>query len=118
MGYLVLLVQSVPTTSVNSSISLRTTMFVSMLFHVLLLPRQERPSENPLRSSLITPLVLQRKRARKASKLNNVLRNQEEAAAYKKLVAQRQAEQRELRRSLISKRRSTRRSQKVADKKE
>jgi len=74
--------------------------------------------KSPKIQRLITPLVLQRKRARKASKLNNVLRNQEEAAAYKKLVAQRQAEQRELRRSLISKRRSTRRSQKVADKKE
>ena len=74
--------------------------------------------KSPKIQRLITPLVLQRKRARKASKLNNVLRNQEEAAAYKKLVAQRQAEERETRRSLISKRRSTRRSQKVADKKE
>merc|ERR1719148_42140 len=53
---------------------------------------------------LVTPLVLQRKRARKASKLASVLRNKEEAAAYKK----------EARRSLISKRRSTRRSQKIA----
>merc|ERR1712085_4345 len=43
---------------------------------------------------LITPLTLQRKRARKAEKLNSVLRNKEEAAAYK-VVAQRLAEQRE-----------------------
>merc|ERR1719203_2257506 len=63
---------------------------------------------------LVTPLVLQRKRARKASKLASVLRNKEDAAAYKKLVAQRVAEQKEARRSLISKRRSTRRSQKLA----
>jgi len=63
---------------------------------------------------LVTPLVLQRKRARKAAKMNSVLRNKEEAAAYKRLVAQRLAEQREARRSLISKRRSTRKSAKLA----
>merc|ERR1712039_587806 len=70
--------------------------------------------KSPKIQRLITPLVLQRKRARKAAKMNSVLRNQEEAAAYKKLVAQRMAEQKEARRSLISKRRSTRRSQKLA----
>lgn len=59
---------------------------------------------------LVTPLTLQRKRARKSAKLNSVLKNKEEAAAYKKVVAQRMAEQREARRSLISKRRSTRKS--------
>jgi small subunit ribosomal protein S6e len=63
---------------------------------------------------LVTPLTLQRKRARKADKMNSVLRNKEELAAYKKVVAQRLAEQKEARRSLISKRRSTRKSQKVA----
>uniref|UniRef100_A0A7S2UBH8 40S ribosomal protein S6 n=1 Tax=Attheya septentrionalis TaxID=420275 RepID=A0A7S2UBH8_9STRA len=63
---------------------------------------------------LVTPLTLQRKRARKATKMNSVLRNKEEAAAYKKVVAQRLAEQKEARRSLISKRRSTRKSAKLA----
>jgi ribosomal protein S6E (S10) len=63
---------------------------------------------------LVTPLTLQRKRARKAEKMNSVLRNKEDAAAYKKLVAQRNAEKREVRRSLISKRRSSRKSAKVA----
>jgi ribosomal protein S6E (S10) len=63
---------------------------------------------------LVTPLTLQRKRARKAEKLNSILRNKEEAAAYKKVVAQRMAEQREARRSLISKRRSSRKSAKMA----
>lgn len=63
---------------------------------------------------LVTPLTLQRKRARKAEKLNSVLRNKEEAAAYKKLVAQRLAEKREAKRSLISKRRSSRKSAKLA----
>merc|ERR1712032_692025 len=43
----------------------------------------------------ITPLVLQRKRARKAAKLASVLRNKEDKAAYKKVVAQRLAEQKE-----------------------
>ena len=65
---------------------------------------------------LVTPLTLQRKRARKAEKLTSVLRTKEEAAAYKKVVAQRMAEQREARRSLISKRRSTRKSQKIGEK--
>merc|ERR1711904_414421 len=59
---------------------------------------------------LVTPLTLQRKRARKAEKMNSVLRNKEEAAAYKKLIAQRNAEKREARRSLLSKRRSSRKS--------
>ena len=63
---------------------------------------------------LVTPLTLQRKRARKAEKMNSVLRNREAAAAYKKLVAQRMAEKREARRSLISKRRSSRKSAKLA----
>mmetsp|Transcript_33581 Transcript_33581/g.79192 ORF Transcript_33581/g.79192 Transcript_33581/m.79192 type:complete len:247 (-) Transcript_33581:131-871(-) len=63
---------------------------------------------------LVTPLTLQRKRARKAEKMTSVLRNKEEAAAYKKLVAQRNAEKREARRSLISKRRSSRKSAKLA----
>eukprot|EP00538_Stauroneis_constricta_P004900 CAMPEP_0119545550 /NCGR_PEP_ID=MMETSP1352-20130426/265_1 /TAXON_ID=265584 /ORGANISM="Stauroneis constricta, Strain CCMP1120" /LENGTH=245 /DNA_ID=CAMNT_0007590107 /DNA_START=85 /DNA_END=822 /DNA_ORIENTATION=- len=63
---------------------------------------------------LVTPLTLQRKRARKAAMLNGILKNKEEAAAYKKLVAQRNAEKREARRSLISKRRSSRKSAKLA----
>eukprot|EP00525_Craspedostauros_australis_P013345 CAMPEP_0198114460 /NCGR_PEP_ID=MMETSP1442-20131203/5837_1 /TAXON_ID= /ORGANISM="Craspedostauros australis, Strain CCMP3328" /LENGTH=244 /DNA_ID=CAMNT_0043771773 /DNA_START=49 /DNA_END=783 /DNA_ORIENTATION=+ len=63
---------------------------------------------------LVTPLVLQRKRARKAAMLNSILKNKDEAAAYKKVVAQRLAEKRETRRSLISKRRSSRKSAKVA----
>lgn len=62
---------------------------------------------------LVTPLTLQRKRRRRAEKINSVLRNKEEAAAYKKLVAQRLAEKREARRSQISKRRSSRKSAKL-----
>jgi small subunit ribosomal protein S6e len=62
---------------------------------------------------LVTPLMLQRKRARKAEKLNSIMRNKEEAAAYKKVCAQRMAEEKETRRSLISKRRSSRKSAKI-----
>merc|ERR1712003_285168 len=60
------------------------------------------------------PRRLGPKRANKAEKMNSVLRNKEEAAAYKKLVAQRNAEKREARRSLLSKRRSSRKSAKLA----
>jgi len=63
---------------------------------------------------LVTPLTLQRKRRRKADKMKSILRNKEEAAAYKKVVAQRLAEKREIRRSLMSKRRSSRKSAKIA----
>merc|ERR1712232_261651 len=74
-----------------------------------------RVRKAPKIQRLITPLMLQRKRARKAAKINSILRNKEEAAAYKKVVAQRLAEQREARRSLISKRRSTRKSVKFVE---
>jgi len=70
--------------------------------------------KSPKIQRLVTPLTLQRKRARKAEKMKSILRNKEEAAAYKKVVAQRLAEQREIRRSLISKRRSSRKSAKMA----
>merc|ERR1712151_873392 len=59
------------------------------------------------------PRRLGPKRARKAAKINSVLKNKEEAAAYKKIIMQRLAEQREARKSLISKRRSTRKSVKL-----
>jgi len=62
---------------------------------------------------LVTPLTLQRKRSIKAAKKNSCVQNQADAAAYRKLAAQRSAEQKEARRSAISKRRSTRKSQKT-----
>merc|ERR1711971_104482 len=72
-------------------------------------------SKAPKVQRLITPIRLQRKRAKKAEKLSSVIRNQAAAAEYKKLMAQRQSEARELKRSLISKRRSTRKSIKLAE---
>lgn len=71
--------------------------------------------KSPKIQRLVTPLTLQRKRAVKAAKMNSVLRNKEEAATYKRLVAQRLAESKEARRSLISKRRSTRKSAKLTE---
>ena len=63
---------------------------------------------------LVTPVMLQRKRAKKSAKMRSIENSKQEAAAYKKVVAQRLAEQREIRRSLISKRRSSRKSAKMA----
>ena len=63
---------------------------------------------------LVTPLVLQRKKARKTALLAALSKSKADAEAYKKLLAQRKAEEREARRSLISKRRSSRKSGKVA----
>jgi len=61
-----------------------------------------------------TPIMLQRKRARKAKKLTAVKNTQADAATYKKLVMQRLAEKKDARRSMLSKRRSSRRSAKLA----
>ena len=69
--------------------------------------------KSPKIQRLITPLTLQRKRQRKSEKMQSVTRTKEEAASYKKIVAQRLAEQKEARRSLISKRRSSRKSAKI-----
>merc|ERR1712204_97157 len=44
---------------------------------------------------LVTPIMLQRKRARRAKKLIAVTNSQAEAAAYKKLIMQRTAEKKE-----------------------
>lgn len=63
---------------------------------------------------LVTPLTLQRKRAHKSVLLASIKRNKQDAAAYHKVVAQRAAEKREARRSLLSARRSSRRSAKLA----
>ena len=71
--------------------------------------------KEPKIQRLVTPLILQRKRARKMAKLNLVLRHKEDVAQNKKLVAQRLTEQKEARRILISKRRSTRESQKMTE---
>mmetsp|Transcript_4825 Transcript_4825/g.6632 ORF Transcript_4825/g.6632 Transcript_4825/m.6632 type:complete len:243 (+) Transcript_4825:115-843(+) len=59
---------------------------------------------------LVTPVVLQRKRRRMALKKAAQAKSKVDAAEYQKLFQQRLNEQREARRSLISKRRSSRRA--------
>mmetsp|Transcript_10946 Transcript_10946/g.16119 ORF Transcript_10946/g.16119 Transcript_10946/m.16119 type:complete len:242 (-) Transcript_10946:270-995(-) len=59
---------------------------------------------------LVTPVVLQRKRARKAIKKAALEKAQREKAEYARLFQQRMNEQKEARRSMISKRRSSRRA--------
>ena len=63
---------------------------------------------------LITPVVLQRKKARKVELIASIKRSKEDAEAYKKVLAQRNAEKKEAKRSLISKRRSSRKSARMA----
>ena len=70
-------------------------------------------TKSPKIQRLVTPLTLQRKRARKSAKIASCKRSTADAEVYKKLVAQRIGEQKEARRSAISKRRSSRKSQKV-----
>jgi len=71
-------------------------------------------SKSPKIQRLITPVMLQRKRARKAVKVAAVEKARTEAAAYSQLKALRMSEQKEARRSAISKRRSSRKSSKAA----
>eukprot|EP00619_Florenciella_sp_RCC1007_P000996 CAMPEP_0205922074 /NCGR_PEP_ID=MMETSP1325-20131115/13882_1 /ASSEMBLY_ACC=CAM_ASM_000708 /TAXON_ID=236786 /ORGANISM="Florenciella sp., Strain RCC1007" /LENGTH=242 /DNA_ID=CAMNT_0053290025 /DNA_START=23 /DNA_END=751 /DNA_ORIENTATION=- len=72
-------------------------------------------AKSPKIQRLITPLMLQRKRARKAAKASAVEKAKSELSAYKQLMAKRIAEQKEARRSAISKRRSSRKASKKAE---
>jgi len=69
-------------------------------------------SKSPKIQRLVTPLMLQRKRARKAAVKAGVEASKAEAGIYAKLKAQRVREQKEARRSALSKRRSSRKSSK------
>ena len=64
---------------------------------------------------LITPVVLQRKRARKAAKLSQRDKVRAEAAEYKRVYDQRRKEAAVKRKSEIAKRRSSRRSSRKAE---
>lgn len=71
--------------------------------------------KSPKIQRLITPLMLQHKRQRKAAKSKAVEKAKDELAAYKQLQSKRIAEQKEARRSAISKRRSSRKASKLAE---
>jgi small subunit ribosomal protein S6e len=68
--------------------------------------------KSPKIQRLITPIMLQRKRARKAEKKTAIEKAKREAAEYSALKTRRIQEQKEARRSAISKRRSSRKSSK------
>eukprot|EP00946_MAST-07B_sp_MAST-7B-sp1_P004556 g4556.t1 len=64
---------------------------------------------------LITPVVLQRKRARKAKKLQQRDKVRADAAEYKRMYEARMQQRRESRRSELAKRRSSRKSSRKAE---
>jgi ribosomal protein S6E (S10) len=70
-------------------------------------------SKSPKIQRLITPLMLQRKRAYKASLKAGAEKAKAASAEYAKLKTSRKQEQKEARRSAISKRRSSRKSSKT-----
>ena len=70
-------------------------------------------TKRPKIQRLVTPVTLQRKKDRTAAAKKNLERAKAEAAAYSALVHKRLSEQKEARRSEISKRRSSRKASNV-----
>jgi 3'-phosphoadenosine 5'-phosphosulfate (PAPS) 3'-phosphatase len=66
----------------------------------------KKVSKAPKIQRLVTPLTLQRKRARIADKKKRITKKKSEAAEYQKLLAQRLKEQRDRRSESLAKRRS------------
>jgi len=66
----------------------------------------KKVSKAPKIQRLVTPLTLQRKRARIADKKKRIAKKKSEAAEYQKLLAQRLKEQRDRRSESLAKRRS------------
>ena len=66
----------------------------------------KKVSKAPKIQRLVTPQVLQRKRAKIAEKKRRIAKKQADAAEYQKLLAQRLKEQRERRSESLAKRRS------------
>ena len=66
--------------------------------------------KRPKIQRLVTPVTLKRKAARAAEKLSSIQNSKKEAAQYAALLAKRISEQKEARRSEISKRRSSRKA--------
>jgi len=71
--------------------------------------------KKPKIQRLVTPVVLKRKELRKTDALKKLQSSKEAAATYSALVAKRLAEQKEARRSEISKRRSSRKASAKAE---
>jgi hypothetical protein len=66
----------------------------------------KKVSKAPKIQRLVTPLTLQRKRARIAQKKQRIVKKKSEAADYQKLLAQRLKEQRDRRSESLAKKRS------------
>eukprot|EP00897_Mesotaenium_endlicherianum_P005663 jgi/Mesen1/5124/ME000255S04095 len=71
----------------------------------------KKRSKAPKIQRLVTPVVLQRKRARIAEKKNRVVKAKSEAAEYQKILALRISEQRERRSVSLAKKRASRASE-------
>jgi small subunit ribosomal protein S6e len=69
-------------------------------------------TKRPKIQRLVTPVTLRRKRTRAAEALAGLMKSKADAAAYTALIHRRISEQKEARRSEISKRRSSRRASK------
>lgn len=86
-------------------------VFIAIVFWIDLLTWRltlpgKKVSKAPKIQRLVTPLTLQRKRARIADKKKRIAKKQSEAAEYQKLLAQRLKEQRDRRSESLAKRRS------------
>ena len=80
-------------------------VMISSLSYICLVVGK-KVSKAPKIQQLVTPLTLQRKRARIADKKKRIAKAKSEAAEYQKLLASRLKEQRDRRSESLAKRRS------------
>ncbi|VAH25440.1 unnamed protein product [Triticum turgidum subsp. durum] len=80
--------------------------YVNTYRRTFLNKKGKKVSKAPKIQRLVTPLTLQRKRARIADKKKRIAKKKSEAAEYQKLLAQRLKEQRDRRSESMAKRRS------------
>ncbi|GFY90837.1 ribosomal protein S6e [Actinidia rufa] len=76
------------------------------VLNLVIVKKEKKCSKAPKIQRLVTPLTLQRKRARIADKKKRIAKAKAEAAEYQKLLASRLKEQRERRSESLAKRRS------------
>ncbi|KAK9110738.1 hypothetical protein Sjap_018798 [Stephania japonica] len=84
----------------------KATKILATNFEVTYLLEGKKCSKAPKIQRLVTPLTLQRKRARIAEKKKRIAKAKSEAAEYQKLLASRLKEQREKRSESLAKKRS------------
>ncbi|GFQ07530.1 40S ribosomal protein s6 [Phtheirospermum japonicum] len=76
------------------------------LLNLVIVKKGKKVSKAPKIQGLVTPLTLQRKRARNVDKKKRIAKAKPEAAEYQKLLASRLKEQREKRSESLAKKRS------------